>query len=233
MDRQKPKITKTRLFLTLIYILIFPAILLFISGDWSWIQGWIFSIWFLALSYGAVFYLYRKDPDLLLERFRKPGTGGEKRWDKYFVYAIIILFVIWFIIMPLDAKRFMWTQNFPLWLEVIGGLALIVSAYFMLYSYINNPYLSPLVRIQKEKDQKVISTGVYGIIRHPMYLGGILFFIGTPMLLGSLYGIIIGVLVSFLVCGRIFGEEKVLSEELEGYVEYKKKIKYRLIPHIW
>jgi protein-S-isoprenylcysteine O-methyltransferase Ste14 len=135
--------------------------------------------------------------------------------------------------MPLDAKRFMWTQNFPLWLEMIGGIALIVSAYFMLRAYIDNTYLSPLVRIQKERGQKVISTGVYGIIRHPLYLGGILFCIGTPLLLGSVYGILIGVLGSILITGRIFGEEKVLLEELEGYDEYKKKVKYRLIPHIW
>ena len=71
----------------------------------------------LALSYGTVFYLYRNDPDLLLERFRRPGTGGEKGWDKYFVYTVIILVIVWFVIMPLDAKRFMWTQNFPLWLK--------------------------------------------------------------------------------------------------------------------
>lgn len=66
-----------------------------------------------------------------------------------------------------------------------------------------------------------------------MYLGGILLFIGTPLLLGSVYGILIGVLVSILVCGRIFGEEKLLIEELEGYNEYKKKVRYRLIPHVW
>ena len=100
-----------------------------------------------------------------LERFRKPGTGGEKRRDKYFVYTIIILFLVWFIIMPLDAKRFMWTQNFLLWLEAVGGIALIVSAYFMLHSFVDNTYLSPLVRIQKERDQKVVSTGVYGIYK--------------------------------------------------------------------
>lgn len=227
------KISKKMLFCTIVYVLFFPVLLLFISGDWFWIQGWIFGIWFLALSYGAVFYLYFKDPDLLLERFRKPGTGGEKGWDKYFVYAIIILFVVWFVIMPLDAERFKWTVNFPLWLEVIGIIALIVSAYFMLYSYIDNPYLSPLVRIQKDRGQKVVSNGVYGIIRHPMYLGGILLFIGTPMLLGSVYGIIIGVIVVPLLCGRILGEEKALSEELEGYTEYKNKVNYRLIPHIW
>ena len=127
----------------------------------------------------------------------------------------------------------MWTQNFPLWLEIVGLIALIGSAYFLLYSYIDNTYLSPLVRIQKERKQKVVSTGVYGIVRHPMYLGGILLFIGTPLLLGSFYGIIIGILVSLFVIGRIFGEEKVLVNELEGYEEYKKKVKYRLIPYVW
>jgi protein-S-isoprenylcysteine O-methyltransferase Ste14 len=177
METEKPKITKTRLFLTIIYILLFPAILLFLSGKWLWIEGWIFSIWFLALSYGAIFYLYRNDSSLLAERYRKPGTGGEKGWDKYFVIVLVILFMVWFIIMPLDAKRFMWTANFPLWLEVIGGIALIGSAYFLLHSYVDNTFLSPLVRIQKEREQKVVSTGVYGFIRHPMYLGGILLFI--------------------------------------------------------
>ncbi len=127
----------------------------------------------------------------------------------------------------------MWTLNFPLWLEVVGGIALIISAYFIIHSYMDNTYLSPLVRIQKERGQKVVSTGVYSFIRHPLYLGGILSFIGTPLLLGSVYGIIIGVVVFFLVCGRIFGEEKVLLEELKGYDEYKKKVKYRLIPHVW
>lgn len=156
MTSENKKIGKGVLFGIIIYVLFFPALLLFISGDWFWIQGWIFSIWFLALSYGAVFYMYRKDPDLLLERFRKPGTGGEKGWDKYFVYTIVILFLVWFIIMPLDAKRFMWTQNFLLWLESVGGITLIVSAYFMLHSYVDNTYLSPLVKIQKERDQKGI-----------------------------------------------------------------------------
>lgn len=233
MEPHKTKISKTILLGIFIYILIFPMGVLFISGDWLWIQGWIFTIWFLGLSYGTVYYLYRNDPDLLRERFRRPGTGGEKDWDKYFVYAIIILILSWFVIMPLDAKRFMWTQNFPLWLEGIGLIALMVSTYFMFHSFADNPYSSPLVRIQKDRGQKVISTGVYGFVRHPMYLGGILFFIGAPMLLGSIYGILLGILGFIMVIVRIFGEEKVLVEELEGYDVYKKKVRYRLIPRIW
>lgn len=233
MELKKNKISKAMLLAMFAYVLIFPMAVLFISGDWLWIQGWIFTIWFLGLSYGTILYLYGNDPDLLRERFRRPGTGGEKNWDKYFVYVIGVLVLIWFVIMPLDAKRLMWTQNFPLWLEGIGLIMLMVSAYFTFHSYADNPYLSPLVRIQKDRGQKVISTGVYKIIRHPMYLGGILLFIGTPMLLGSIYGIVLGILGSILISLRIFGEEKVLMEELEGYAEYKKKVRYRLIPYLW
>lgn len=233
MAAENNKVGIGKFILTMIYILIFPAVLLFLSGDWFWIEGWIFSIWFVALSWGAIFYLYRKDPELLAERYRKPGTGGEKRWDMYFLYIFFILFVVWFVIMPLDAKRFMWTANFPLWLKIIGGMALIGSFFFMFRSYTDNPFLSPLVRIQKERKQYVVSTGVYGFVRHPMYLGGILLFIGTPLLLGSIYGVLIGVLLSILIMIRIIGEEKVLIEGLEGYGDYKNKVKYRLVPYIW
>lgn len=97
----------------------------------------------------------------------------------------------------------------------------------------DNTYLSPLVRIQKERGQKLISTGVYGFVRHPLYLGAIIFFLGGPLVMGSMYGLIIGVLLSLSMILRTIGEEKMLVEELEGYVEYKKKVKYRLIPHIW
>ena len=78
-----------------------------------------------------------------------------------------------------------------------------------------------------------MSTGVYGFVRHPMYLGGILLFIGAPMLLGSMYGLFIGILISILLAARIIGEERMLVKELDGYADYRKKVKYRLIPFIW
>jgi len=214
-------------------MLIFPAALLFISGNWLWLGGWIFSIWFLGLCYFTIIYLYRYDPALLEERYRKPGSGEEKGWDKYFVYILFPSFVIWFVIMPLDAQRFAWTANFPVWLESLGLIFLIGSAFFLFRSFKDNAFVSPLVRIQSERDQKVVSTGVYGFVRHPMYLGGMLLFLGAPLLLGSVYGLIMGVFLSILFVARIMGEEKMLVEELEGYVDYKKKVKYRLIPYIW
>ena len=231
MENQKTSIIK--LFLTFIYILIFPVVLLIISGNWFWIQGWLFSIWFLGLSYTTIIYLYIYNPELLEERYRKPGSGNEKGWDKYFIYILLPSFIVWFVIMPFDAQRFDWTINVPLWLETIGFILLIVSGFFLLRSFKDNNFVSPLVRIQSDRDQKVVSTGVYGFVRHPMYLGGLTLFLGTPLLLGSLYGLIIGLFLSLLFVARIIGEEKMLIEELDGYSDYKNKVRYRLIPYIW
>jgi protein-S-isoprenylcysteine O-methyltransferase Ste14 len=177
--------------------------------------------------------LYRKDPALLAERYRKPGTVNQKGWDKYVVYFLVIGFIAWIVIMPLDAKRFGWTAGFPLCLKILGGLGLIVSFFFFFRAYTDNTFLSPLVRIQTERKQQVVSTGVYGFVRHPMYLGALFLFTGTPLLLGSVYGIIIGLAILFLLVARIIGEEKMLINELEGYADYKMKVKYRLIPFIW
>jgi len=227
------RITPGKIVLTFIYILIFPVLLLFLSGDWLWPEGWIFCTWYTTLCFSAIIYLYKNDPSLLAERYRKPGSANQKGWDKYVVYGLVIGFTVWIVTMPLDAKRFGWTTSFPLALKIIGGIGLMLSFFFFFRSYTDNPYLSALVRIQTERKHQVVSTGVYSIVRHPMYLGGSLLFIGTPMLLGSLYGQIIGVLIIFLIIARIIGEEKMLVNELEGYSDYKKKIKYRLVPYVW
>jgi len=218
---------------TFMYILIFPLLLLILSGDWFWTEGIIFSIWFIILCYSTIIYLYRKDPALLAERYKKPGTANQKGWDTYVVAGLVIGFFLWIVIMPLDARRFGWTTCFPLWVKITGGIGLIFSFFFFYRSYTDNTFLSPLVRIQTERKQKVVSTGVYGFVRHPMYLGGTLLFLGTPMLLGSAYGLILGFLLLLLLSGRIIGEEKMLINELEGYAAYKKRVKYRLLPFIW
>ncbi|MEL7671851.1 isoprenylcysteine carboxylmethyltransferase family protein [Methanobacterium sp.] len=233
MAAQNNKISTGQMIFSVIWILLLPALFLILAGDWFWIQGWLFNIWYIVLGFSTVIYLYFKDPGLLLERLRKPGTGGEKGWDKYWLFIFLILFMIWFVIMPLDAKRYLWTINFPLWLEVIGGILLLIGFYFTFRALADNPYASAEVRIQTERKQKVVSTGVYGFVRHPMYLGGILYLIGAPLLLGSKYGLLLGILMAIFIVVMIVGEEKALIGELEGYGEYMKRVKYRLIPFIW
>lgn len=216
-----------------LYILLFPALLFLLAGDWDWREGWVFTIWLLVLSYTVIMYLERKDPAFRAERYRMPGTGNQAPWDRFVVFGIVVGFILWIAIMPLDAKRFGWSPPFPLWLQFLGVAMLALSFFFFFRSYIDNTFLSPLVRIQKERRQTVVSTGVYALVRHPMTLGGILMFLGTPLLLGSIYGIIAGFAFSVLLMARIVGEEAMLLRELEGYREYCQKVRFRLVPFIW
>lgn len=149
------------------------------------------------------------------------------------MYAIAFLAILWFIIMPLDAERFGWSPDFPVWLKVLGGLALLPALYLIERTTMENTYLSTAVRIQSERKQQVISTGVYGFVRHPLYLGCVLMMLGAPLLLGSLYGLLISLVGVAVLVIRILGEERMLAEELEGYEAYKKKVTYRLIPLVW
>ena len=233
MADSKNKLSASTIILTLIYLLLFPTALLPLSGDWFWKEGWIFSVWFIVMCFSTILYLYRKDPELLRERYKKPGDANQKGWDKYVVVGLFIGFIAWIVIMPLDAKRFQWSGPFPLYLKVLGGSALLLSYFFFYRSYTDNTFLSPLVRIQSERKQQVVTNGVYGIVRHPMYLGAILLFIGTPLLLGSCYGMLLGAILSLLLAFRTLGEEKMMMSELDGYEAYKRKIKYRFIPYIW
>lgn len=146
---------------------------------------------------------------------------------------LYLAFLAWLIIMPLDAKRYGWTAYFPVWLKVLGVVTLLPALYFLYRSTVENTFASTLVRIQKERKQHVISTGVYGFVRHPMYLGGLLMWTGAPLLLGSFNGLIITLILTPLIVFRIIGEEKMLVNELEGYEDYKKKVRYRLVPFVW
>ena len=233
MPERDKGVTIGKLLLTLLYILTFPLLLLWLSGDWLWSEGILFCVWFVALCFTVVVYLYKKDPALLSERYKQPGSAGQRGWDVLVVIGLLIGFTAWIIIMPLDAKRFGWTTGFPTGLKIVGTALLLMSFYLFVRVYIENTYLSPLVRIQKEREQKVITTGVYGIVRHPMYLAAVLLFMGAPLLMGSVYGLLAGVLLTVLLAFRIIGEEKMLLAELKGYAQYQQKVTKRLIPFVW
>lgn len=224
---------KKKLVFTFLYILIFPALLLLIAGDPTWPEGWIFCIWFLLLCYSTILYLYRRDPALLEERYKQPGAGNQERWDRYVVYGLLVGFILWIVVMPLDARRFGWSPVFPLPLTVLGVVGLAGSFFLFFRSYTDNTFLSPLVRIQEDRKQQVVSTGVYGFVRHPMYLGAVLMFFGAPLLLGSVYGTLVGLALTVLLMGRIVGEEAMLTRELPGYREYTQNVRYRLVPRLW
>lgn len=228
-----PRITAGKLALTVIYLLVWPAAVLWLSGDWYWREAWVFGVWFVALCATCIVWLYRRDPALLAERYRRPGTGGQGRVDQAIVGGLVVGFVVWIAIMPLDGRRFDWTRHVATWLEPIGALLLLVAAFFFFRSFTDNPFLSPLVRIQHERGQRVVSSGVYQIVRHPMYLGAACMFIGAPILLRSTAGVAVGVALSSILAARILIEERLLERELAGYDEYRRQVRYRLIPWIW
>jgi hypothetical protein len=156
MTTENKDVSKGRILFSMVYVLFLSALLLYLSGDWLWIEGWLFGIWLITLSLGTTFYLYRKDPALLAERFRKPGAKGQKRWDKYFLYFFIAAFHAWIAIMPLDAKKYEWNKNFPVGLKVLGGVFLLLSGFFIFRALAENTFASPLVRMQTERRQRVI-----------------------------------------------------------------------------
>lgn len=211
----------------------FPALILLLGGDWGWVEGWLFALWMVVMIESTTIYLFFKDPALLAERARRPNAENQKPWDKALIVVIFILAITWLIILPLDARRFHWSPEFPLWLKVVGGLLLIPALYFLVKPAIDNTFLSAMVRVQSERKQRVITTGTYAFVRHPLYLGAALMMLGAPLMLGSVYGFAITVLGLCMLAYRILGEEKMMIEELEGYEEYKKRVKYRLIPFVW
>ncbi len=233
VKKTKPVLTLGQILYMTFSLLLFPGLILGCSGDWLWPEAWVFTLWYFGLSFIAIRYLVLHDPGLLRERLRNPNTGDQEGWDKVMVPIVMILFIAWCVIIPLDAKRFHWFEPFPLWVEWLGALGLIPSAFFSYRSYTDNSFVSPLIRIQKERKQKVVTTGVYGMIRHPMYLGGILLFVCVPLLLNSKAGLMMGVFLTLLFCLRILGEEKALMKGLKGYTAYRKKVRYRLVLGVW
>ena len=234
MTAESKKMSPVAFILNLVMsTLFFPAITLLLAGNWRWVEGWIFALWFDVMILFNIIYLYWKDPALLAERTKAPGSANQKSWDKYLMIAILAIALLWLVVLPLDAERFHWSPAFPLWLKILGGVALIPALYLIERATIDNTYLSAMVRIQSERKQHVITIGVYGFVRHPLYLGCALMMFSAPLLVGSTYGLVISLIGLLVLAGRIIGEEKMLVEELEGYAEYKKKVKYRLIPCVW
>jgi protein-S-isoprenylcysteine O-methyltransferase Ste14 len=225
------RVSPLMLILALLYLLLWPALILFLAGDWSWREGWIFG-GLLAVCTSTTAWLYRKDPGLLAERYRMPGSGQSQR-DHIIVYLLILGFIAWIVLMPLDARRFHWTPQQPLAVEVIGGTLLALSWLLLFRSFTDNTFLSPLARIQSERGHRVVSTGVYGLVRHPMYLGAIPMFVGGPLVTGAASALAVGVALSLLLVVRIVGEEKLLAMALSGYNDYRRRVRFRLLPFVW
>lgn len=203
------------------------ALLLFLSaGTLNYWNGWLFlGILFVPMLALGVFLLM-KDPELLQKRLQTKETEPEQ---KRVVLLSGVMFLAGFILCGLNA-RFSWLVM-PKWTAVFS--AAVFLAGYALYARVmrENAYLSRTVEVQTR--QRVVDTGLYGIVRHPMYLATLLLFLSAPLVLGSPLSFLIFLIYPWILVKRIQNEEQVLEEQLEGYREYQKKVRYKLIPLIW
>ena len=181
-----------------ILLLVYALALFLPAGTIAWFPGWIFLVTSFGFGTALALWMYRHDPGLLSERMTK-FKSAQYGWDKVFGYMIGLLYFAWLIIMPLDAVRFQ-LSHMPQGLQ-IGGVIILLGSFYLVYmTFRENPYLSPVVRIQNDRGQTVVTTGPYHYIRHPMYAGFALYILGTALLLGSWYGFILGLILIGMFC---------------------------------
>jgi protein-S-isoprenylcysteine O-methyltransferase Ste14 len=160
------------------------------------------------------------------------GKSDQKGWDKVLFPLLLALPFAWLAFIALDAVRFHWSPV-AVWVQAVGAAILLFSFNLFFLTFRENSYLSTVVRIQQDRGHKVVSSGPYRYVRHPMYSAFIPFMVGTPLLLGSWYGVLLGLGFMVVLARRAVLEESTLREELQGYADYMTQVKYRILPYIW
>jgi protein-S-isoprenylcysteine O-methyltransferase Ste14 len=202
------------------------------AGTVDWRGGWIFLGEMVLLSAATVAWLAKHDPGLLKERLGNPIQKGQAKRDKAFMLAMIVIWHGWIVLMALDVKRWH-LSDAPDWATYAGAALILLGFIAVLRTFRENTFAAPVIKIQEERGQKVIDTGPYALIRHPMYAGAFLYVLGTPLVLGSWIGLALVPVVMGLLIVRIFIEEAALRKGLPGYDEYTTRVRYRLMPRIW
>lgn len=214
-------------FLTLLITL---SVLIFLPA-WTinYMQAWIYLLTFFVSVILITIYLFKNDPKLL-ERRVEAGPTAEKEKSQKIIQALAsVFFGLIFVIAGFD-YRFHWS-NVPAYISIIANGFVALGFFIVFLVFKENSHTSAIIEV--DKDQKVISTGPYGIIRHPMYSGAFLMLLFSAIALGSYWALLSVVLLIFTIVARLLDEEKFLSKNLSGYNEYCQKIHYRLIPFIW
>jgi protein-S-isoprenylcysteine O-methyltransferase Ste14 len=214
-----------------IFLVVLGVVMFLPAGDFRWPQGWLFLLVFFILTVPAVIYLWYANPEIFAAR-SKLTRAGTKRWDKVLMALLFLSFAAIFITAAFDSGRFHWS-SVPLWLIVLGYVLLCAGYLISIWAESVNKFAEPSVRIQTERGHKVVDTGPYAIIRHPLYLGGILLFLGIPLALASLWSLLPAAAATTVLIIRTILEDKTLQSELEGYKAYTARVPHRLLPGIW
>lgn len=214
--------------------IISAAILFLAAGTLDWMAGWLFSIVYFLCWLGLSIALVMKNPALLNERGKPTGKAlsGAKGWDKVILPIYSVLLLAQPLLAGLD-KRFAWSPDGGLWLYLVGNVLLVASFLILTASMTVNLHFEAVARIQNERNHQVISSGIYGYLRHPGYLAVILSFLAIPIALSSWAALLVGIIGAILFVVRTSLEDKMLQDELTGYREFAQNTRYRLFPMIW
>ena len=206
------------------------GVLLFVPAETvRYWQAWVYLSIFTSASVLTTLYLTRNDP-ALLERRLRGGPTAEKRPAQRLIMLCTSIGFLALLVVPAFDHRFGWS-TVPLGVVVAGDVLVSIGFYLIFLVYRENTFTSATIELAE--NQKVISTGPYAIVRHPMYAGALLYLLGTPLALGSYWALVpIAIMMPFLIW-RLFDEERFLARNLPGYPEYQKRVRHRLLPFVW
>jgi protein-S-isoprenylcysteine O-methyltransferase Ste14 len=201
------------------------------AGTLLWPAAWAYLVLVFGPGLLITLVLAKRDPALLEERMKPVIQKDQPLWDRILISTFLLLWVGWFVLMGFDA-RFGWSAM-PVWLQWLGAAGVLLTMWIWFLIFRENTFLAPVVKIQKERGHKVISSGPYAIVRHPMYATALVFFAATALLLGSWYGLAGALLLAAWLVVRTALEDRELKRGLAGYTEYAARVRYRLVPLIW
>ena len=196
-------------------------------------RGWLFLILSEIAMFGGMVVVSVINPELVNQRGRWKKIKDTKQWDKRIMplFGVFAFYVV-MLVAGLDVGRYRWS-NLGIGFSVLGSIGYAIGHAFMYWAMLVNRHFEVTVRIQKDRNHKVISNGPYKIVRHPGYVGAILWTLSTPLIVGSAWGIVPAAIAVLLLIFRTWLEDRTLLKELDGYNDYSKRTKYRLLPSIW
>jgi protein-S-isoprenylcysteine O-methyltransferase Ste14 len=215
----------------LIWVAVMGALLLVPAGTLHWPAAWLFLATIAILGVTGGLWLAKTDPALLAERMRPMMQGDQPAADKKFMLVFGFTALLWFLAIGLDRRYH--ASGVPLALQVLGWAMIVLSTGFMMWVMRENSFAAPVIKLQTERGHHVVSSGPYAWVRHPMYSGTVLFFVGAPLLLGSWWGVAMSPLFILLFAVRAGIEERALLAGLPGYADYTRRVRYRLVPGLW
>jgi protein-S-isoprenylcysteine O-methyltransferase Ste14 len=225
-----PRNLNVRAWLALVIVALAMGLLLFVpAGSVHYWQAWVYLSIFMGASFLITLYLLSTDP-ALLERRLSGGPIAEKRPTQKFIMLCTSIGFVALLVVPGFDHRFGWS-TVPLSVVVAGEVLVAIGFFLIALVYRENTFTSATIEIAE--NQKVISTGPYAIVRHPMYASASLYLLGTPVALGSYWGLVpLAAMMPFLIW-RLFDEERLLAKDLPGYTDYQKRVRHRLVPFLW